>query len=198
MDWNAIVAFVGILIYFGGFAVYGRSMIRGKTNPNPATWAQWAILGSLSALSYHFMSEGDIVKSLQAYGAALANLSMFVYAFKKGKFEPLKLRDKVLLTIGFASILVWWWTKDATYTQLTIQVVIFISIIPTWVNTWHEPEKESPWPWLVICVPYLITGTTVALRINDWTTEWTDVVLHVNCFTIQLVVALLAFRKKKH
>ena len=192
MDWNAAVAYFGLLLYFGGFIVYGWSMIRGRTNPNPATWAQWACIGSLNALSYHFMSGGDVVKSLQAYGSAVANLSMFVFALRKGRFEPLKRRDVVLLVLGVSSILIWWWTKSATYAQLTIQLVILISILPTWIDTWQEPDKESPFPWLVICIPYLITGATVALRITDWSAQWTGIVLHVNCFTIQFVVALLA------
>jgi hypothetical protein len=193
---DQLLAGVGITLYFLGFAYYGKCMLTGKVNPSLASWGQWAFLGILLATSAYFMNHGDFVKSLQAYGTSAANVTMLTIVLVVHKYDKLRVRDVQLGLFGLAAILIWWLTHSATYAQLVLLIPIIISIIPTWLNTWEEPRREDPVPWVVISCSYLLTGAATGLRIRHWSVEWPQVALHVTGFAAQIVVALIAILKK--
>ena len=196
MECDTALAAVGIVLHFLGFIYYGKCALAGKVNPSLASWEQWAVLGILLAVSSHVMNKGDVIKSLQAYGICIANVIMVVVVLIARKYDKPKLRDTALSLFGLLAIFLWWLKHDATYALLTLLFPVVISIIPTWINTWQEPSREDPKPWLVICFSYLLTGTATALRVQYWTMEWHQVALHVTGFATQFVVPLIAILKK--
>jgi uncharacterized membrane protein YqaE (UPF0057 family) len=187
-----LVSVVGVSIYLLAFAYYIREMLVGKAIPNAATWSLWAFLAIVNVATYHVMT-GNLVLSVQSYGAGLMNVGTFLLALKRGKFAPLGKLDKVILAIGLAAVAVWIVGGSATWANMLLQVCIFISIIPTWVSVGKNPGSESPWPWLMLSLSYIFQLTVAKLTHSDVHAY----VLPVNACAIQLVVALLAMRPAK-
>ena len=42
------------IISFGAYLIYIRSIFKGESRPNRATWSIWAFIGLIQALSYYF------------------------------------------------------------------------------------------------------------------------------------------------
>ncbi len=170
---------------------YNRSVFKGETKPNGATWAIWSTIALISTSSY-FAASGDIWKSIIPFANILLCIGTFVLALTNGKFKKLDLTDWCALTIGIVAIVVWKLTT-ATYANLIVQVAVIIGFIPTWRNVWRTPSCEKSRPWWIWSLSYVIASVVVVLR---WKHQWIDIVYPALCIFLHASVPIVGTVRK--
>jgi len=179
----------GVLII--GYLIYNWKIFKGTTRPNTATWALWAFIVGLNALTYDKMS-ADHIKAIVSIASGAFCIFTFLFSLFTGKFKSLDSWDKSILVIGLIAIGVWYYFKSATYANMLLQVAIVISFVPILHSVWKEPDSENWLPWMVWVTAYTVSIITVIMR---WNVGW-DIVYPINGFIMHGIVALFSIRRQ--
>jgi hypothetical protein len=151
------------LLHGVAYLLYNVQAKLGKSSPNAASWSVWAFLATLNALSY-FSMNGDVVTSLQFFTGSIACIVTFIYVLAIGKFSGLKAKEWGLCALGFLAVLVWWKYRSATSASIIILIAFLISSWPTLEGVLRNPLKETPRPWTIWTIAFLLTTINVGLR----------------------------------
>lgn len=174
------------------FLDYNRKVLSGKTWPNGATWAIWAVIALVSASTY-LSATGDIWKGLMSINNIALCIGTFVFALYRGKFQKLGVTDRVALLLGVIAIVVWI-LSTAACANIVVQVAIVIGFIPTWQAVRLNPMREHPRPWWLWSSAYCIAVAVVFLR---WRNQWIDLLFPINGALLHASVPLLALARQR-
>ncbi len=191
MDLTLLLGIAAGVLQLVAFGIYNKQVFQGTTTPNTATWTLWAFLIALNASTYAAMT-ADLAKSLLPIASALAGLGTFAYALFAGKFRRLDFWDWVVLSIGIAAGVVWWWYQSATYANLLVVGAVVVSFLPLLRGVWKNPAVEKALAWYVWATAYILLTMVVILR---WKGQYEDFVYPVSMFFLHLAVGLLTLRK---
>lgn len=190
MQWQVALGVIAGLIHVIGFAVYNKQMIRGQSIPNSTTWTLWTFLSTLNCLTY-LDASGDWIKALLPIASSLATIIVFLLAIKKGKLSRLDNLEKILLSLGLLSAVVWYYFHSATKANMILQVCIIISFVATFRSVWKKPKSEKAMPWFIWSSAYTLSITVVLSR---WQNQWIDLLYPINCLILHAIVGILTFR----
>ncbi len=187
MELAKALAFVATGFQLWAFWLYNRKMIVDQQNPNTSTWLLWAVLTILNFTSYSIAS-GDIWKSLLPMATSFACIGTCIFALRRGKFKKLSgLTDMLVIIVGLTAAIVWKVYQSAALGNVTLQLAIVISFIPTFRDVLIK--DENPLPWLLWGVAYAFLLIVVILR---WQHQPWDLVYPLVGVTFHLAVALLS------
>lgn len=144
-----------------GYIPYIISILRGKTQPNKASWIIWAIVGGLLAFSY--LTEGDKNTIWLPLGYFFGPLVVAILSFKYGYSQWSRL-DRFCLIAAAISAIPWIVSKDATITLLINVLIDSLGAIPTIVKSYFEPETEDATAWII----FFIANTLQVIAIQQW------------------------------
>lgn len=180
MSYELIGIIAGILA-IGGYIPYIYSTLRGKTQPNRATWLIWTIVGGLLAFSY--MAEGDQSSIWLPFGYFIGPLLVAILSIRYGYAQWTRL-DTICIVAAGISIIPWILSDNATFT-LVINVIIDASgAIPTLVKTYQEPETEDLTAWFI----FFVANTLQLFAISMW-----NIAAIYPIYLFFLVAAMVAF-----
>ncbi len=140
---NGILA--GVLSMLG-FIPYIISILRGKTQPNKATWFIWAIVGGLLAFSY--MAESDKSSIWLPFSYFVGPFIIAILALRYGYIKWSKL-DTFCIIAALISIIPWILSDNATLTLLINTIIDGAGALPTLVKTYYESETEDLTAWSI-------------------------------------------------
>ena len=167
MDIALIRELAGIIagvLALSACPIYVRSILRGETRPDRATW--WILFfGSvILAGSYWAAGARDTIWIPLAYCACYLVAAVLSVFYGAGR-PQLTHFDKVCLAGALASAAIWWFTQNPII-ALTLQMVIeMFGLIPTMEKTYREPGTESRAAWGLATFASVIN----LIAIGSWT-----------------------------
>lgn len=160
MYYETIGIIAGVLA-IAGYIPYIYTTIKGKTQPNKATWFIWTLVGGLLAFSY--MAEGDAHAIWLPLGYFLGPLITAILSLRYGYATWTKI-DVICIIAALISIIPWVLSKDATMTLLFNVLIDASGAIPTIIKTYREPETEDLTAWVV----FFVANTLQLFAISNW------------------------------
>lgn len=155
-----VLPLVASAIHAFGFWKYNSQAKAGTSKPNFVSWAIWALLASLNALS--FMAITSFVVAAQTFVGAVGCIGIFVHALVTGKFEWPRWKEWVIFAISIVAIVVWKF-YNPLYANLVLISAFFLSFWPSWIGVWVDPTKEKSLPWLLWGLAHGLTAFSAFL-----------------------------------
>jgi len=125
-----------------GAVVYLKDMIKGRAQPNKATWLLWSFSASISFVSS--VAEGLGIVSVLAFVAVINSLIVLIPSFflEKGywKLEPV---DYFMGLFSLLAIILWVATNDPFLALVFSIIADAFAYVPTYRKSWSNPESES-------------------------------------------------------
>jgi hypothetical protein len=146
---------LGIIDYL----LYARSILRGKTRPNAATWVGTGAVWFVALISYFLVGARDTLWFVAAStaGSFLVALLSLRYGVKWQKFDFACLTGAVGVgALGFL-------TESPLNALYAAMVVDSFALLPTIAKTWKHPDWEEGFPWIVTVAASALTVIAVAL-----------------------------------
>lgn len=153
----------GVLSTFA-YLPYIVDTIRGRTQPQRASWLIWSALGSIAFFSQVF--EGA-EQSLWFAGAQMSGtLIVFLLSILVGVGAYLSRRDVLVLLAASVGLVLWYFTDTAIY---ALAITICISLLGgtvTVAKAYRNPDSETLVTWATSCVASVFA--ILAVGRLDW------------------------------
>lgn len=146
------------------YLLYARSILRGKTKPNAATWIGTSAVWIVGLLSYFLVGARDTLwfVASSTFGSMLVAGLSLRYGVRWQRSDYVCLAGAAVAgALGLA-------TESPMIALYAAMVVDFLAIFPTVAKTWRHPDWEELFPWIVTCIGGVFTVAAVAL---PWTVE---------------------------
>lgn len=153
-------SFLLILVYL----FYLKQTVKGESTPNPGTWVVWFVIMGINTFTYFKVVNDDILKTAIVFVGFLGITSIMLYSLIRGKFAKLAKIDLILLTLSIIIGIFWQISDNAKLSNLFLQIIIFISFLPTAIGLAQNRLKEKHWPWTLAVIAY--TLQTISLLVN--------------------------------
>ncbi|NYZ73506.1 hypothetical protein H0O00_00010 [Candidatus Micrarchaeota archaeon] len=186
MTYGSFLGIAAAVIATAAFIPYIRSVLKGKTRPNRATWFIWFVLGIIICASYWSVGARNTFWITLPVGTVLTALLSIKYGV--GGWTPF---DRMcLLGAGFGLLL--WWVSGIPFTALVIGILIdMIGYLPTMKKIWHDQGSEDRLTWTM----FFISSVLNVFALETWVFEIAIFPLYVVVFN-GAVMALLFFPRR--
>jgi hypothetical protein len=181
--FSILATFFSIVCFFP----YIVTTLKGKTQPNRATWWIWAINGSILCIGNYSAGASDTLWALAA--PVIFQLFIALLSLKFGEGGWNRFDRSCLLGVG-ASFILWYIFKAALIAIFIPLIIDFLGALPTVKKSYFNPESEDVYTWLF----YTIGGFFNILAITSWSFEIAITPLYV--FTIDLLILIFITRNK--
>lgn len=159
-----ILQMIGSLLLVLVYIFYLKQTIKGESTPNPATWIVWFVIMGINTITYFKVVDENYFKTAIVVVGFTGITFITIYSLLKGKFSKLGKLDSFLLIISIAIGIFWVLGKNAKTSNLLLQIIIFVSFIPTVVGLAQNKLKEKHLPWTLASIAYILQ--TISLLIN--------------------------------
>ncbi len=156
---NSFYGLLAAIINVSTVVPYCYAVIRGEAKPSKVTWGIWTFL----SLVIFIASAACGAKSTLFYlGAATFNsILIFSLSLRFGVWEKSPLEFACLL-LGVSGIVVWYLTREASYSVFISLFVDLLAILPTIKKVWRGPLSEPKIAWSM---------GFVATTVNMWSID---------------------------
>jgi hypothetical protein len=158
-EMQPLLGVAGGVLGFIDYLIYARSVMRGKTRPNAATWIGTSAVWFIALTSYFLVGARDTLWFVIASTAG----SFFVALLTVRYGVKWQRSDFVCLTgaagVGALGVL----TESPLNALSAAMVVDFLALYPTVAKTWKHPDWEEPFPWIVTAAASVLTVMAVSL-----------------------------------
>lgn len=185
-----VVVSLAVLLNIAGYFLYFLQIKRGESNPKLVTWGLWSFLSILNFASYREMT--NWVSSLQFFSDAILCIAISFYIYFHKNMKVWNSEDRIVLLLGFLSIIFWWQYREASYANIITCICYIVSFYPVVKEVWKDPYSENPLSWYVCTFAYGFTFWEVYLGRNS---QNVDLLSPILLFVLHFLVALLAKRK---
>jgi len=128
--------------------VYINSMFKGQTKPNRVTWFMWSIAPFIATAAA--LSNGVGWAVIPVFMSGFCPFLVFTASFftKKAYWKPSSF-DYICGSLSGLALVLWFITNDANLAIIFAIVSDALAAVPTLTKTWHNPETESAWPFII-------------------------------------------------
>jgi hypothetical protein len=184
LNWGAIAGATTLL----GFVPYWISILRGKTQPNRATWAIWSIVGLILSSSYWAVGARDTIWVPLSYVIGPIVTSILGIRWGEGGWTRFDRR----CLMGTAVSLVLWIALKSPLVALGLNLLIdFLGALPTIAKSARDPEGEDPLAWVL----FAIGNGFNLLAIDQW--SWAIAAYPIYLFVICVWMVVLLLRPRR-
>jgi hypothetical protein len=189
MSTHAVFGVIAGIISVCGYIPYFRSILKGQTKPNRATFLIWSVVDVVLLTSY--ISSGARTTIWVALVYCFCQLGVLALSIKRGVGGLAALDITCLFGAVFALIM--WWITSNAHVALYLGIICeILGFLPTIKKAYLDPSTESKQAWT--------TGTIAAIvnlfAIRHWTLV-EAVYPAYNITFVALVAGLLWVRQKK-
>lgn len=172
------------------FIPYLIAIFKGEAKPERASWLLWTILGGISFFS--LLSEGATnslwLPGVQAIGDAL----IFILSIKYGLGGLMK-RDKIALAAAGMSLLLWYFTKEASVALVFAIIIDGAGAVLTMIKSYEEPITEPMSAWVLTC----LGGFIGIFAVGNWQPIFIIFPLYIFVANLAIIISILLGRKNK-
>lgn len=166
MEKETIGLLAGALVIIS-IIPYAVRTYQGKIKPNLTTWSLWTFIGLTLFLTYQ--SSGAKANIWPAvFGFANPFLIVFLVIRRERKWKKPDKTEKICLTAGLISILMWFFMKEeASLAQYALYVAILADAcasVPTIFFVWKHPEDDRPFTWTFFALGYGLSIFAISER----------------------------------
>lgn len=156
---TTILPAAAALFELAATARYLRAVARGETRPSRTTWLIWTPLAWLTVAGSVEAGAGATLVKLVA--SALGVTAIAALAFFRGTGGRTG-SDLACLTLTCVGVGLWFVLDDAVVGLAVFMIADIAGAVPTLRDTWHDPRREAPEPWLLG-----LAGSAVNLTLVD-------------------------------
>jgi len=195
---NNILLVVASIILLVVPVLYLVKTAQGKITPNPVTFLVRSVVSVMNLVTYFLTNGQDPWKSSVTFASTSGLLSIFFYAFYRGKFSRINWFDIVAGVIAIVVGVMWKLSKDPVLANLFLQTAMLVSFIPAIRGVLVGVAKEQVLPWALATTTYVLMTTALML---DPSTTWQQFI-HPVCVgllgngSLTLVIAFKNYRKQ--
>jgi len=169
---------------------YIRDILLNKTKPERASWLIWSVLGSIAFFSQ--LAKGA-TNSLWLTGVdTLGVLITFILALKFGE-GGLSRRDVKALMVAFLGLVIWFFTKEATFALIIVIVVDSAGSFLTISKAYEDPESETMSTWILSG----LSGLAAALAVGSFDLVLLSYPLYIWVANWSVAIAMVLGNKKR-
>ena len=148
------------------YVIYLKQTIKGESTPNPGTWIAWFVIMGINTVTYFKVVNDDYFKSAIVFVGFISVTLIMVYSLLRGKFVKLTKVDIWLLALSIIIGIFWQATKKAEVSNLLLQIVIFVSFLPTAIGLIQGRLKEKHTPWTLAAIAYSLQTASLLINYN--------------------------------
>ncbi len=185
----SILGMAVVLIELLATARYIHAVLRGETRPSRASWLIWAPLAWLTLAGS--VEAGATATSAKLAASALGVTAIAAAALVRGT-GGLKPSDVVCFSLAGCGLGLWMTSGDPVHGLSMFLLADLAGALPTLRDTWRDPGREAPDPWLLG-----LASSALTLPLVDaaaWTTSWEGFALWgFPVYLVALDLAVLTF-----
>jgi hypothetical protein len=133
----AILALVALVPYI-------RSILKGDTKPERASWFIWLVVNCNLVASYHSSGATTTIWLNIAYVVTTSTVFLLSIKYGVGGFTRLD----IMCLIGAVAGLYFWWLTDNPLTALYLNIFVdALGFLPTLKKAYLEPKTENKLSW---------------------------------------------------
>lgn len=140
-----ILAIAAVSLVLIAYIPYMVDIVRGKVAPHPFSWLVWAM--TATAIFFLQTSGGSGAGAYATAVVAVCASLIFILSFKTNKVRIRPL-DIVSLSLAVVGIIIWIFIDQPAVAIMTLLIVEVIGFIPTLLNGWRHPYKDSMAVWV--------------------------------------------------
>jgi hypothetical protein len=165
------------------YLLYARSILRGRTRPNTATWVGTGAVWFVALLSYFLVGARDTLWFVAAStaGSFLVALLSLRYGVKWQRF------DFVCLTGAAGAGALGFLTESPLNALYAAMLVDFLALLPTMAKTWKHPDWEEGFPWIVTVAASVLTVMAATLPWSIEIAAYPVYLLVINALVLALI-----------
>ncbi len=186
-NWREIVGFIAGIVPLLGFIPYIVTTLRGKTQPNRASWMIWATFGIILVVSSYAEGASNTLWLLLSYAVCQSIIAIISLKRGVGGWSQF---DRACIAGAGVSLIAWWWFKSPLLAIVIIVAIDASAALPTIRKAFYEPETEDLFSWLM----FWTAGTLNLIAIEQWTPGLFVFPLYL--FTFNSTVSFLLLRPK--
>lgn len=187
-DLRAVFGILAGVLSLLAFVPYIRSIYRGETRPNRATWWVWTVCNGVLFASYYASGERRSAWVPLSYMAA--SFVVALLSFKRGEGGLSRFDQGCALASAVGIAL--WAASGSPLTALMINIGVDLAgALPTMRKTYLDPRSESLSAWLIFLVANLVN----LLAVDAWTEP--SVALPIYYVVMTIVIVALAARRPR-
>ena len=186
MEIQPILGVAAAVTATAAYIPYIRSILKGKTKPNRASWWIWAVLGVIISASYWSVGARNSFWVTLPIGIVTTALLSLRYGI--GGWTPF---DRACLAGAGAGLAMWLLSGSPA---LALYICIFtdaVGYLPTLRKVYLDPGSEDKLTWCL----FFAAGVLSLLSIDKWSAEIAIYPVYA-CISLPIVIALL-FRKPR-
>jgi len=183
------IIFVAILFNLIGCVFYVKSVIKGDTKPNLASWIPW-VLAPFIAVFFQ-LEAGAGLSVLPVLMAGLGSLTIVITAaLTKNALWKLRTFDIFCLSFSIIAIALYVLTHNLEISIIFAILSDGLAYVPSYVKTWKFPKTESSaaysWPIIANIIGLLVIK------------EWSFTIYSFGMYLIVCDIAMITiiYRKK--
>src|SRR5260221_11192052 len=157
---NPNFVILGVLIGSIGGVSYLIDTLKGKVKPNKVSYLLWTLAPSIILAAQ--IQEGVGIQVLMTLSFVLIPLLIFIAFFlnKKAKWKVTKF-DLFCGSFSVLGLILWYITKQGNVAIIFSLLADGFAALPTLIKSYHHPETESGWPYLMGTINSIITLLTI-------------------------------------
>jgi len=169
MDLSYLFGLIAGLVALLAYGTYFSQIIRGKSTPNASTWGIWLLLSVINTFTYFLVTNGNIWQSLIVFAVTFATAVIFIYSAIRGKFSKVTRIEVLVFILALAIGIFWQTTSNFRISNLLLQVIYLISIIPTVTGVIRGTGKEHYVAWVIAFIAYMFSTASIYFAPDvDW------------------------------
>jgi len=179
----------GLIIIFA-FVPYAKEILAKKAKPERASWLIWSVLGAIAFFS-QFAKGATYSLWLPAADTTVVFL-VFILSIKYGTGGFTR-RDAIALIGASIGLILWYFTKDATWALLITILIDMIGTYLTVAKTYEDPSSETMSYWILIGT----AGVLAFLAVGGLTPILVLYPIYIALANYAVAVAIIMGKKRK-
>lgn len=160
--------------------LYLAKTAQGKITPNPVTFFIRSVVSVMNLTTYFQTNGHNVWKSSVTLVSTVGLVTIFLYAFSRGKFSKVNRFDVTSGAIAIMVAVFWRLSGDPVVANLLLQTALLISFIPAIRGVCTGAAKEQVLPWALATTTYVLMTLAIAL---DPSSTWQQLI-HPICVGI--------------
>lgn len=188
MDTKIAFTVVATVVGIIGFVPYVKDIFLFKTKPHLYTWLIWSITQGTAILGIWYGGGGWGVLNLTV--GTIFVIAIFLFSVKYGTKNITK-SDTVILVAALCAILVWWQLHAPLISIITVSAIDFISYIPSFRKSFHEPWSETMGTWIL----FAISDIFAMLALSEY--NLLTLIYLVSITSANIILVLICFLRRR-
>ncbi len=196
MNTSNFFGLIAGLTLLVGYILYLKQTTQNQSTPNLSSWAIWLLVGIINSITYFSITENNLWQSLPGITSSCFELMIFTYSLFKGNFSKITKVEIIAFTLAIIIVVFWQITSNDRISNLFLQLIYIIALIPTINAIIKGTAKEYPMAWIVVIVSQIFLLISIGIDPHiDWIAFVSPII--VGILGNAIVVGSIVYKRHK-